>query len=195
MPQNTPEAPRFPEIAPADLTPAQKRMMDHYATGWQGRLQGLPRHHAMTLRSPDFAMRITQVSDYFRADTSLPQRLNELAILLVARHMESQFEWGLHSVWAVKAGLAQSIVDAIPAGGKPAGLAPDEEVVYDFVVELLETHRVSAATFARTKAAIGEQQYVDLVAVTGYYTLVAMELAAAGPDVPDWKDAAGKPRK
>jgi len=62
------------------------------------------------------------------------------------------------------------------------------------VVELQETHRVSAATFARTKVALGEQQYVDLVAVTGYYTLVAMELAAAGADVPDWKDAAGKAR-
>jgi 4-carboxymuconolactone decarboxylase len=190
MPPSTFDSPRFPPIPPEDYTPAQKRVIDHYAAGWQGRLPGMPRHHHMTLRSPEYALRIAQVSDYFRGETSLPQRLNELAILLVARQMESQFEWHLHSEWAVKAGLDARIVHALPAGGKPAGLSADEDIVYDFVVELQRTKRVSDATFTRTKAALGEQQYADLVAVVGFYTLVAMALAAAGPDVPDWKDGA-----
>ena len=84
----------------------------------------------------------------------------------------------------------------MPRGGKPAGLQPDEDIIYDFVTELLSTKRVSTAAFKRTKTLLNDQQYSDLVCVVGYYTMVSMEIAAAGVDVPDWADtvAAAKAR-
>ena len=110
--------------------------------------------------------------------------------------MESQFEWGLHSKWAVRDGVSPAVVDALPRGGKPAGLQPDEDIIYDFVTELLSTKRVSTAAFKRTKTLLSDQQYSDLVCVVGYYTMVSMEIVAAGVDVPDWTDtvAAAKAR-
>ena len=190
MLQPSPEPLRFTPIATEDLTPEQKAVMALYRSGWQSQLTDLPKHHWMTLRSPKFATVVTPVSNYFRNESSLPDRLNEFAILLTARHMESQFEWGLHSQWAVRDGVSAEIVAALPKGGKPAGLQPDEDIIYDFVTELLTTKRVSAAAFARAKTLLSDQQYSDLVCVVGYYTMVSMEIAAAasGPDVPAWED-------
>jgi 4-carboxymuconolactone decarboxylase len=47
-------------------------------------------------------------------------------------------------------------------------------VVYDFTTELHEKHGVSDATYKRAVDAFGEQGVADLIAVTGYYVLVAM---------------------
>ncbi len=187
---------RFTPIAPEDLTPEQHAVMKLYRSGWQAQFTELPKHHWMTLRSPKFAAAVTPVSNFFRNNSSLSARLNEFAILLTARHMESQFEWGLHSKWAVRDGVSPAVVDALPRGGKPAGLQPDEDIIYDFVTELLSTKRVSTAAFKRTKTLLNDQQYSDLVCVVGYYTMVSMEIAAAGVDVPDWADtvAAAKAR-
>lgn len=179
---------RFAPIATEDLTPEQQEVMKLYRSGWQAQLTDLPKHHWMTLRSPKFAAVVTPVSNYFRNESSLPARLNEFAILLTARHMESQFEWGLHSKWAVRDGVAPAVVDALPRGGKPVGLQDDEDIIYDFVTELLTTKRISAAAFNRAKSLLTDQQYSDLVCVVGYYTMVSMEIAAAGIDVPAWAD-------
>jgi 4-carboxymuconolactone decarboxylase len=185
---------RFAPIAPEDLTPEQQAVMNLYRSGWQAQLTDLPKHHWMTLRSPKFAAVVTPVSNYFRNESSLPARLNEFAILLTARHMESQFEWSLHSKWAVRDGVSADVVAALPRGGKPAGLQPDEDIVYDFVTELLSTKRVSAAAFTSAKSLLTDQQYSDLVCVVGYYTMVSMEIAAAGTDVPDWQDTVAASR-
>jgi hypothetical protein len=47
---------------------------------------------------------------------------------------------------------------------------------------------VSTAAFKRAKSLLTDQQYSDLVCVVGYYTMVSMEIAAAGIDVPSWAD-------
>ena len=63
-------------------------------------------------------------------------------------------------------------------------MQPDEAAVYDFVMELSTKHEVSDATFDRAKKILGEQQVVDLTAVTGTYVTVAMILAMAEQGVP-----------
>ena len=69
----------------------------------------------------------------------------------------------------------------------------DEAIVYDFVTELMATHRVSDATFARAKQILGEQQVVDLTSVAGTYVTVAMVLAMAEESVPPGKELPFKP--
>jgi 4-carboxymuconolactone decarboxylase len=59
-------------------------------------------------------------------------------------------------------------------GRVPAAMKPDEKVVYDFTTELHEQHGVSDATYRRAVDAFGEQGVADLIAVNGYYVLVAM---------------------
>ena len=55
-------------------------------------------------------------------------------------------------------------------------MQPDEEAVYNFATELLDTKQVSDATFAAAKEKFGERGVVDLVGVLGYYSFVSMVL-------------------
>ena len=69
----------------------------------------------------------------------------------------------------------------------------DEAIVYDFCTELAANHAVSDETFARAKRMLGEQQVVDLVAVSGTYVTAAMLLAVAEAMPPDGAEPPFKP--
>ena len=58
-------------------------------------------------------------------------------------------------------------------------MAGDEEALYDFCTALHRDGRVSDATYARARAEFGEQGIVDMVGLSGYYTLIAMVLNTA----------------
>ena len=140
------------------------------------------------LRSPVYAQRMYDLLDYLRWHKSLPTKLNEMAILIVGRQWRSQVEWFAHAPLAKKAGLADSIIADLKANKRPAGMSADEEVVYDFVTDLITKHAVSDELFDRAKKLLGEQQVVDLTAVAGTYVAVAMILAMAEEGVPADKE-------
>jgi len=145
------------------------------------------------LRSPVFGQKMFDLLRYLRWDTSVPLKLNEFAILIIARQWRSQVEWFAHAPLAVKAGLSPELVADLKAGRRPSNMPAQEAAVYDFVTELTTGHAVSDATFARAKELLGEQQVVDLTAVAGTYVTVAMILAMAEEGVPAGKEAPFKP--
>jgi len=138
---------------------------------------GLAGPYNVMLRSPVFADRMKRLLDYLRFETSLPRRLNEFAILIQARAWTSQVEWYAHHPLALKAGLNPSVADDLKAQIRPRQMQPDEEAVYDVSMELMQKHEISDALFNRAKQILGEQQLVDLVAVSGTYVTVAMLLS------------------
>jgi 4-carboxymuconolactone decarboxylase len=140
------------------------------------------------LRSPIFGQRMLDLLHYLRWQTSVPLRLNEFAILITGRLWRSQVEWFAHAPLAIKAGLSPKIVADLKANKRPDDMQPDEAAVYDFVTELSTKHEVSDDTFDRAKRLLGEQQVVDLTAVTGTYVTVAMILAMAEQGVPADKE-------
>src|SRR6187551_1513405 len=73
-------------------------------------------------------------------------------------------------------GFSQGIIDAIHRGEKPASMDAQEEAIWQFAKELLQTQRVSEPTFAKAKELFGQKGVVDLVGVMGYYGLVSMTL-------------------
>jgi 4-carboxymuconolactone decarboxylase len=136
------------------------------------------------LRSPEVMLRAKAMGDYLRFKSSIPPRLNELAICITARSWTQNYEWQAHRPLAEKAGLKPDIAQAIAEGRRPSGMATDEEVVYDFSMELHQNKSVSDATYGRALAAFGEQGVIDLVAVNGYYTFNAMILNVARTALP-----------
>jgi len=178
--------PRFAQLTVADLSDAQRPLgeaiMKISSVGIAGPYNPI-------LRSPVLGQRMFDLLDYLRWHTSLPLRLNEFAILITGRLWRSQVEWYAHRPLALKAGLGEDVIADLKANRRPAAMQPDEAAVYDFVMELSTTHKVSDATFARAKALLGEQQVVDLTAVTGTYVTVAMMLAMAEESVPPGKEA------
>ena len=55
-------------------------------------------------------------------------------------------------------------------------MQPDEEAVYNFATELLETKQVRDATFKAAVDRFGEKGVVDIIGVMGYYQIVSMLL-------------------
>jgi 4-carboxymuconolactone decarboxylase len=149
---------------------------------------GLGGPYSPLLRSPVLGQRMFDLLYYLRWNSSVPLRLNEMAILIIGRIWRSQVEWYAHAPLAIKAGLAPEIVADLKAQRRPAGMKPDEAVVYDFVMELSTAHQISDETFARAKEILGEQQVVDLTTVAGTYVTVAMLLAMAEEGVPPGKE-------
>jgi len=128
------------------------------------------------LRNPELADRGQKLGAYCRFETSLPPRLSELAILMIAREWTAQVEWFAHKPIALKAGTDPDLIDAIEGHRAPAFKNKDEEVVYKFATELLQNKAISDATYVLAIEEFGEATVIDLVAVLGYYNLVAMTL-------------------
>jgi 4-carboxymuconolactone decarboxylase len=173
--------PRFPQLAPEQLTAEQQRVAAEILKVSSGGLGG---PYNFLLRSPVLADRFLKLADYLRFNTSVPRRLNEMAILIQARLWTAQYEWWAHHPLALKAGLAPAIAEALKVGRRPDGMQPDEAAVYDFCVELSKRQAVSDATFERVRTLLGEQQVVDLVALTGFYAQVSMVLNVAEAGIP-----------
>jgi 4-carboxymuconolactone decarboxylase len=176
------DAPRFAPKTMDQLTPEQKEAAEGVLKQSSAGLGG---PYAMLLTNPELLKRYLMMTEYLRQKTSVPKRLNEMAILLEARIWDAQYEWWAHEPLAKKAGLSDAIIADIRDGKKPAAMHADEAIVYDFVTELLSTKKMSDATFARAKEILGEQQTVDLAAVTGFYVMVSAVVAAGRVGIPN----------
>jgi 4-carboxymuconolactone decarboxylase len=164
---------RFRPLTYSELTPQQKVLADHVIAGDRGSLNG---PYNVFLRSPEMGDLAQSFGAYTRFHSAVPKKLNEFAIIITSRFWNSQYEWLAHSKYAADDGLSQDIIEAVANGKRPASMQPDEEAVYNFCTELIDTRQVSDKTFEVAKSKLGEQGVVDLIAVMGYYDLVAMTL-------------------
>ena len=183
---------RFRPLTYDEMTPAQRTMIEHVLSGPRGSVDG---PFNVQLRSPEMGDLGQQFGASTRFATSVPRKLYELAIIVTARHWTAQFEWTAHRRGAVQAGISPAVADAIAAGRRPSGMPPDEEAVYNFASELLETKQVSDATFATAKALLGERGVVELINVMGWYGTVSMFLNVDRYPLPEGTQPELKPLK
>jgi 4-carboxymuconolactone decarboxylase len=192
---------RFAILNPEQMNAEQKKLFDTNVSGPRSQNYGADAVQRVMrggpfnawLRSPELGMRLQAVGEQVRFKTSIPRRLNELAILITAREWTSQYEWHAHHALALKAGLDPKIAEAVAAGKRPADMKEDEAAVYDFCIQLHRAKKVDDASFKRVKALFGEQGVIDLIGVSGYYTAVSMTLNVAEVPVPDGKPLPLKP--
>lgn len=136
------------------------------------------------IRRPELANHLQQLGEYIRFRSSLPKRLNEFAILILAQKWNAQYEWFAHHRLAMAAGLDPVVADDLANGKMPSAMQADEKIIYAFTTELLDQHHVSDATYQLALASFGEEGIADLIAVDGYYTLVSMTLNVDRTPVP-----------
>lgn len=164
---------RFKPLTYDQLTPEQKTMVEHLFAGERGGMNG---PFNVTLRDPEMGDLAQKLGAQLRFHSSLPNRLNEFAILMTARFWNAQYEWSSHHKNALKAGLSPAIIEAVAVGKRPASMQPDEEAIYNFAQDLLKTKQVSDADFKAVVDKFGERGAVDLTGVMGYYCFVSMML-------------------
>jgi 4-carboxymuconolactone decarboxylase len=166
---------------PPTLTAAQRIAAEKITAGPRGALVG---PFVPLLRSPELMTRLQLVGEYLRFDSGLPAHLRELVILLVARHWDQDFEWGHHVPLARSAGLGEDVITAVRDGDVVTG--PDDvRAVWQFVSALTERHAVSDRIYHAVLATVGDAGLVEVVAMAGYYTTLAMTMNVARTPVPD----------
>ena len=184
---------RFPILSPTQLSKEQAALIKSLLAGPRGggesvaaatkrMLTGGPFN--AWLRSPLLGERLQKVGEYIRFNSSLPQHLNELAILVTARYWTSQYEWYAHLILALKAGLDPKIAATLAQNKRPTKMKKDEAAVYDFCTQLHRKKNVSDAIYQRAVALFGEQGVMDLTGACGYYTAVSMTLNVARVALP-----------
>lgn len=172
---------RMPPIPAERLTDAQKKAIDEFKAARNVDLSG---PFWPLLRSPEVMSRARAMGDYLRFTSVLPPRLSEFAIIITARQWTQQYEWDVHAPLAEKGGLKPAIIAAIADGRRPEAMAEDEDVLYTFCDELHRTQSVSDATYAKAVSTFGEQGVIDILGISGYYTMLAMVLNTARTPVP-----------
>jgi 4-carboxymuconolactone decarboxylase len=174
--------PRIPLFPLDTMSAEQKQVIDAVVTGPRGRLQGPLR---AALHRPELADKWQQLGELLRYRTSLPEPLKELAILVTGRHCHAQVEWYVHAQMAAKAGLAQAVIDDLYAARRPATASADELAIYDYAEELNRRKTVGDANYKRVLDRFGVVGVVELTALVGYYTMVAMTLNCHDIPLPD----------
>ena len=189
---------RFKILQPSEMTQPQKDLVKSIASGPRASVSGSAANSSdgtvgspfnVFLRSPELGDHLQKVGSYIRFKSTLGMRLNELAILVTARHWTSQYEWFAHHRLALQAGLDPKIADDIANGRRPTTMKPDEEAIYNFSSEMHSAKQVSDATYKAVLDRFGEQGVMDLIAVNGYYSLVSMVLNVDRTPIP----GGGKP--
>ena len=168
--------PRIPLLSEtSDFTPEQRRVVD----GILGRRGGrIPGPYRFSLHCPELTEVWHPLGEALRLKSRFPLRLSEWAIIVTARAWDCQYVFNAHAPAALKAGISQALVDALARGERPRFEQADEEVFYDFGTELLERHAVNEKTYARALELFGVQGVVEVTALMGYYSMVAMTLLA-----------------
>jgi 4-carboxymuconolactone decarboxylase len=173
---------RFPRLTPETMTPAQREVAAEISAGPRGEVRGpfiALIHHA------ELARRIQQLGEQLRWGSKLPPALLELAVLVTAREWTCQHEWYMHEKLARKAGLEPGVFEAVAQGREPQGMSADETLVYKASKQAHKTGRLDDETFAAARERFGLEGTLELLALNGYYSMMAMILNSAGMPLPD----------
>lgn len=175
-------AQRLPAIDPNDYSEEQMQAAADFEAARNRAVSG---PFELMMHSPAVMSRARAFGDYLRFSSAIGNTLSELVILITAREWTQDYEWYAHYPIALEVGIDQEIADAIAEGRRPAGMSEDEEIVYDFSIELHRNRRVSDVTFQRALERFGSKGVIDLTGINGYYTFLAMQMNMARFPVPE----------
>lgn len=172
---------RFPLLTPEVMTPEQRAVHDEIAAGPRGGLRG---PFIALLHNPPLARQVQGLGEHLRFRTGIPDELVELAILVTARHWNCAYEWYAHEKLARKAGLPEGIIAAINDARTPPAMSGQQALVHEFCTGTLRQGAPADSSFDALAAAFGRNGALDLLAVCGYYTLLAFTLNTARMPIP-----------
>jgi 4-carboxymuconolactone decarboxylase len=162
---------RFPPVPPSGYDDAQKKAAEEFLAVRKRPVYG---PFARLMHSPELMTVARSMGDHLRFKSAVGTTLSELVILVTAREWAQDYEWDVHAPIALQQGIKKEIVDAIRDGRRPTGMSDDEEMCYEFSIELHRNKSVSDATYERVAKRFGQKGVVDLIGINGYYTFLAM---------------------
>lgn len=167
---------RLPLLPEAERTPAQQAAAQAIIDGPRKAIFG---PFVPLLHQPALMERLGEVGAALRFQGSLPDAVRELVIAATARATDNQFEWQTHAPLALRAGVAQSVLDDIAARRLPRGLADDQAAALDLLHELMTSNGLCDASHAEAERRFGRAGVVELVVLVGYFTTICWVMNVA----------------
>lgn len=185
---------RIPKLAPSELDDEQRALYDAIAGG--RRAQGpqlfrladsegcLEGPFNAFLLQPRLGSALQALGSAVRYETALSDRCREIAILVVAAHWRSDFEWYAHEAVARSVGLGDAELAAI-RDGRYAELAGREALVARTVAALLAPGDLEDTEYREAVEHLGPAVLFELLTLVGYYATLALQLRVFRVPAPD----------
>lgn len=125
------------------------------------------------VHAPEWAERVAHLGTLVRWEGSLELRIRTLAALVVGRHFQAQYVWGIQGVIGAERDVPRATIDAI-RDDRSDGIPPEDLEIIDFTRQLLRRNRIEEPLAAAVMARLGADQYVQLTTCIGYYAMLAM---------------------
>jgi cytosine deaminase len=169
---------RLPLVRREALDGEGQRLYDAITDPARPNLAGLRGPAGLGLHHPRLGALMREVNSLLRFETGLHPRLRELAILVTAREMDQQFEWGMHEPVALREGLAPSIVNVVKHRRPLDGVPETESAIIALGREVFRDRHVRPATYAAALRLLGRTGVIALVHLMGNYASTAVMLTA-----------------
>ena len=169
-------------LDPAGMTASQRAVYDRIASGPR---RDVPKPFLAMLDAPDLADAIQSVGAAIRFAGALPESLREVAILSAAAAFGSGYEWDYHLAIAQRLAVDQAVIAAARSGD--TGRLTGEDVsaaaaIIRFCWTAVRRNAAGRDELAEVAGAFGRAAATEVVAIAGYYPLLALFLASAGLD-------------
>jgi 4-carboxymuconolactone decarboxylase len=165
---------RIPLVTREQVAEQEQPAYDAFMQARAGRANIGP--YTLLLHMPEMAQRLEALRTYLRDEKSLPQKLQELVMISVAREMSCGFIWYAHAAAARQAGVRDDVVDSIRERRPLTNLDPAEQTVVDFTRELLQSRKVSRPTFDAATARFGQRGTMALTNLIACYAVLAYNM-------------------
>ncbi len=175
---------RLPLKRREDLDEEGKKVYDFLVDPESQTLAGLTGPRGFYLYSPKAGQHLSQANTYLRFESGLDPQVRELAILVIAREMRSQFEWTMHEPVAREVGLEPAAIEVVRDNKSPQNLTERNALIIRFGRELVREPKLSSETFSQVAQAFGEEELVTLTLLMGNYMRTALLLRAVDMQLP-----------
>ena len=130
------------------------------------------------MHAPEWAERVAHLGTLVRWEGTLELRVRTLAALVVGRHFQAQYVWGIQGVIGAERGIARATIEAI-RDEHSEGIPEDDLQIVEFTRQLLRANRVEESLAQAVLARLGADEYVQLTTCIGYYAMLAMTVNGA----------------
>ena len=166
---------RLPPVAPEDLDAEGRRLLAERQNFTPG-----PGPTHVTIYSP----RERSLGIPTGVDSPVGPRYFQLAVLIIAREIDQQYEWSAHEPAGLRQGLEQSVIDVVKYDRDVTGLSDKDATLITFGRTLYREHRVSSELWEKMIGHFGRQHTVQLMMIMGDYFRVGFMMNAVDQHLP-----------
>ena len=177
---------RLPPVTPAELDEEGQRLLAARPNFTPG-----PGPNHVTIYSP----RERDLGIPSGEKSPVGPRYFQLAVLIIAREIDQQYEWSAHEPAGRRQGLEQAVIDVVKYNRDVAGLSDKDATLITFGRTLFREHRVSSELWNKMVTQFGRQRTVQIMMIMGDYFRVGFMLNAIDQHLPPERAALLPPLK